>query len=344
MNQLQKLITFLTLFVTVSSTSQNFKSGVEYLEFISSELTVITKNNWKYTKAIAHSKSDRNIRSKRNVLIKSIERALQKVKRAKAYDGDEYKKEVIKFLNLNENLLNQDYEKVIDMKEVAEQSYDLMEAYILAQEMADKKMAEAQKEYETHFYNYAEKHNINIVENDSDLGKKMDIANEVFEHYNKMHLIFFKVRINEIYLLDAIEQGDVSAIQQNKNALIETANEGLDILKDLDLYKNDDSLIEATKQCFEFFIDEATNGIPQITDFLILNSDFEKIKATLDKTPQRKRTQEIIDTYNKKVEEINKSADRYNKVNKQLFDKRQKVYDFLNETNAKFLSKHIPKD
>ncbi len=344
MNIFKSIITISIFLVTLNVSSQSFKSGVEYLNFVSEELEVITKNNWKYTKAIAHSKSDRNIRSRRNVLLRSVERALLKIKRANAFEGEEYKKEINKFLQLNKDLLNQDYAKVIDMKEVAEQSYDLMEAYILAQEMADQKMTQAQQEYETHFYTYANKHNIQIVENESDLGKKMEISNKVFKHYNKMHLIFFKVRINEIYLLDAIENNDVSAIQQNSNALIETANEGLEILKSVDLYKNDKSLVEATKKGFELFINEATNSIPKLTDFLILNSDFEKIKTTLEKTPQRKRTKEQLDAYNTKVKDINKAVNAYNKINKELFDERQKVYNKLNNANNKFLSKHIPND
>ena len=41
------------------------------------------------------------------------------------------------------NVLNDDYSKIINMEEIAEQSYDAMEAYILAQEMVDKKPEEA---------------------------------------------------------------------------------------------------------------------------------------------------------------------------------------------------------
>lgn len=345
MPTLKKTVLLITItLITLNIHSQNFNSPVEYLNFISDELNVITKNNWKYTKAIAHSKSDRNIRSKRNLLIKSIERALLKIKRANTYEGDEYKTQVINFLELNKNLMNQDYAKVIDMKEVAEQSYDAMEAYILAQELADKKMTLAQKEYESNFYSYANKHRIEIIESESDLGKKMEISNKVFKHYNDMHLVFFKVRINEIYLLNAIEKNDVSGIQQNNNALLQAAQNGIEQLKSIEGYQNDKSIIEATHKVFEFFIDEASNDIPKILDFFMLNSDFEKIKETLEKTTERKRTKEQINAYNKKVKEINNGINEYNKLNKSLFEKRQKAYNSLNAANESFLEKHIPKD
>ena len=50
----------------------------------------------------------------------------------------DYKNKVLKHMRLNESLLKHDYAKIVDMKTVAEQSYDLMEAYIVAQELADK--------------------------------------------------------------------------------------------------------------------------------------------------------------------------------------------------------------
>ncbi|AOW21501.1 LIC11966 family surface protein [Urechidicola croceus] len=344
MKILKNTFTILFLLVTFSMSSQGFNSAVEYMNFVSAEQQQITKNMWKYTKAIAHSKSDRNIRVKRNTLIKTVERAILKIKNAKGYDGDEYKNQVLEHLNLNKNLLNQDYAKIIDMKEVAEQSYDAMEAYMMARELADQKMSDAQDEFEKNFYAYAEKHNIEITEGETDLGKKMKISNEVFEHYNKMYLIFFKVNINEIYLWEAIEKQDISAIQQNANSLSETAKEGLEILKTVELYKNDQSLLASTKAIFDFFIDEAENKVPKITDFLILNEDFESIKTTLDKTPERKRTKEQINNYNKKVKEINNAVKAYNKTNAELNTKRQKAFDNLNNTNDNFLSKHIPKD
>ena len=130
----------------------DYCNASEYLYFIGEEQQAITKNMWKYTKALAHSKSDRSIDNKRKNLLKTIDKAISKISKAEGYDGDEYKNQVLKNLELNKNLLNYDYAKIVDMKAVAEQSYDAMEAYIIAQELADKKMEESQLEYETNFY------------------------------------------------------------------------------------------------------------------------------------------------------------------------------------------------
>lgn len=337
------LMLLLICFTTIAS-AQKFKTAVEYLDFVGKEQQTISRNMWKYTKAVAHSKSDRTINSKRKVLVKSVERAILKISKAQGFDGDEYKNQVLDYLNFNKDLLNEDYAKIIDMKAVAEQSYDAMEAYMMMRKLADDKMAESQALYEVNFNKFAAKHNIEVIESETDLGKKMKVSNAVFEDYNKMYLIFFKVYINEIYLLDAIERNDVSAIQQNANALSETAKEGLKILETVESYKNDKSIIEATKKTFEFYIDEADNKVPVLVDFIVQNENMNKITEALEKTPERKRTKKQIDEYNKKVKEINKAVKAYNNTNVDLNQNRQKALNGLNMANENFLSKHIPKD
>jgi hypothetical protein len=341
---MKKIITITLLLFTISLSAQSFDTAVDYLEFVGEQQEGITKKMWKYTKAIAHSKSDRNVENKRKSLLKTIDRAIEKIKKAPGYDGKEFKSQLLERLQFNKNLLNNEYAKIIDMKAVAEQSYDAMEAYMLAQELADKKMEEIQAEYEINYYAFANKHNINIVESETDLGKKMTISNEVFAYYKKMYLIYFKVYINEVYLMDALNSSDVNAIQQNANALSESAKEGLDILKTETHYKNDKSVANATKKAFEFFIDESDNKIKVLTDFLVLKADFEDTQATLEKTPQRKRTKEQINGYNALVNKFNKGVKNYNKINAELNKRRQIAINTLNTSNQNFLSKHIPND
>jgi len=53
------------------------------LEFVGNEQQNITKTMWQYTKAVAHSKSDRAIENKRNTVVKSIQRAILRLKKQK---------------------------------------------------------------------------------------------------------------------------------------------------------------------------------------------------------------------------------------------------------------------
>lgn len=332
------------LIITSTCNAQKFRTALDYMNFISRQQVLIVKSSWRYTQAIAHSKNDRTIDKKRTILIRSIDRAIMKITKAQGFDGDtEYKEKVLNNLQINKSLLLNEYSEIIDMQEVAEQSYDDMEAYILAQRLADQKMAEAQQEYEDNFYAFAKKHDIKIFEGKSELGKKMEISNQVFDYYNDLYLIFFKVHFNESNLLDAIGNKDISAIRQNINALKMAVQEGLEEVDKKPLYKKDDRIAEATKEVFQIHLNEANNTIPQILDYLVLQEDFEKIKVAIEKTAEADRTQEQIDRYNNKVDELENKREIINKLIDKLFKERNKKLERLDKANAKFLDKHVPK-
>lgn len=341
-----KKITFIlfAIFSLTIAQAQTFETPVEYLEFLGKENNIIARKSWRLTHAIAHAKSDRTVSARRKQLVKSVDKAIDKITKAEAYANSPFKGQVLEMLELKKNILTDDIAKVIDMKEIAEQSYDLMEAYVLAREAVEEKQLEAQQQYEKNYYAYAAQNNIKITESESDLGKKMGISSLVFDHYNEMYLIYFKVRINEIYLLESLKNNDVSGIQQNASALKEEALAGIEKLKTTKPYKTDKALILATTKAFQNYVKLADEEITVITDFIVAQEDFNKIKESLDKTPQKKRTKEMVADFNKKVKEINKGVTAYNKANESLINKLNSNIQSLNNVNERYLDKHIPKD
>lgn len=343
---MKKKYLFLFLFVAAinTTTAQKFDTAFAYLEFISDEQETITKNMWNYTKAVAHNRNDKNVENKRNSVIKSIERAKKKISAATSFDDDPYKESVLENLNISESLMKMDYAKIIDMKAISQQSYDMMEQYILAQELADKKMAEAQKDYEAKFMDYAKRHTIEIIENETDLGRKMQISNEVFSYYNEMYLPFFKANITESYIFEALEANDISALQQNAISLSNIIKEEREVINTIALYKDDKNVLEATNAAFDFYLTEAEVHIPEMIDFLLLQEEIQNISKIIEKTSKRKRTKEQIDGYNAKVDELNKKVAFFNKLTAKLNKERAKVLHNLNKANDDFLARHIPKE
>ena len=68
-----KIVFALFFISTLSVFSQEFSKPVDFLTFINKEQELIAKSTWKYTSAVAHSKSARRIDATRKQLIKSIQ-------------------------------------------------------------------------------------------------------------------------------------------------------------------------------------------------------------------------------------------------------------------------------
>jgi hypothetical protein len=340
------LSSFLLFCLTTISYAQEFKSPVDYLNYIGKETEIISRTTWKYTTTVAHTKNARRIDATRKSLVKSIQNAAKKIEALKdGYKGDvEYKNQLLAYLSISEKQINQEYDKIIDMQEVADQSYDYMEAYIMARDLVNEKINEEVEKLNANQKIFANKYNIQIGEDTSGLGKKMKISNEVFENHTQLYLIFFKVNFTESVLMKAIESNDLGAIQQNSNALEQYANEGLEKLKTFKAYKNDLTLVNATKKVLEFSKKEALELGPNVISFMMLNQKFQESKKTLDNKSASSRSKEEVDNFNKLVNEVNKEVGNYNKNINKFNSERANVINNWNVTGDNFIARYVPID
>lgn len=343
-----KKILFATTLLLISSTlmAQNFKTPVEYLEFINKEESAISKNMWKYTKTIAHSKSARKIDATRKNLVKTIQTAKNNISKLKdGYKGDiVYRDQVVNYLSVSEIIINEEYSKIVDMQEVAEQSYDFMEAYIMTRDLVNKKMDDEHELLVQGQKEFAKKYNITLTEGESELGKKMKISNEVFSYHTEFYLIFFKCNITDLMLSKAVEQKDIASIQQNASSLLLYAEEGLQKLVEKQPFKNDKTLLESTKKSMELYKKTATEYVPAVIDFLMFNTKFEEAKTSLERKKDNERTKEEIASYNQMVKDINKKINDYNKINTKFTQDKNNIINQWNATGDQFISRHVPND
>ncbi|MCC6369619.1 MAG: hypothetical protein IT236_01300, partial [Bacteroidia bacterium] len=169
------------------------------------------------------------------------------------------------------------------------------------------------------------------------------IAGKVYDHDNEVYLIFFKSYKQEAYVLNAMEKNDVNGIEQNKNALVKTSAEGLEKLKAVVAYQNDQTILKTCKQMLEFYKEEAEKKLNTVSTFYVAKDSFEKIKTGFDAKSANKRTQSDVDQFNKAVNEYNAASQEYNKVNAELNNNRKNFLDDWNKSCEKFTDKHVPK-
>lgn len=329
---------------TLGALAQDFKTPVEYLNFIGKETDLIAANTWKYTKAVAHSKSARKIDATRKNLIKSIQAASKKIEGAKeGYKGDtEYKNQLLAYLSISEKYINEEYDKIINMQEVAEQSYDFMEAYITARDLVNDKINAEVDKLNANQKTFAAKYNIQISEDNSKLAKNMEISNQVFKHQSDMYLLFFKVYITDANLMKAVEAKDLNAIEQNASALQQFADEGLEKIKGYKAYKNDLQLSNSTKKVLDFYKKEAVEFTPAIVTFMMTKHKVEESEKSLKSKSQPSK--EEITAFNALVKEYNALMGNYNKLNTKFFTDKNNAINAWNQAGESFISKHVPND
>jgi hypothetical protein len=345
---MKKIVLVLLVSVCISYTFQNasaqtFDSPGAYITFMGQQYKEIQKDMLSYTSAVGHGKSARKVENKRKEIIQTNRTARKKIAALAPYDGDKSLRDSsVSFLDMSYHVLNDDYGKIVNLEEVAEQSYDAMEAYMLAQDLAHEKLEKAGDMLSLTEKSFAATHKVTLIEGDDEVSKKMKIASSVNNYHRNVYLIFFKSYKQEMYLMDAIAKKDVSAIEQNKNTLLTYAKEGQSKLDTMKAYNGDKTLINSCKQMLEFYKNECSK-VPSITNYYLKEESFQKVKKAFEAKSESQRKQEDVDQYNKAIAEMNQGVNEYNTTNNTLNNGRKTNIDNWNKTAATFLDKYTPK-
>jgi len=335
-------IFLLVIICSFDSFGQSYETPVDYMDHISKANQALTEKYLVYLSGVSHGKSARKVEKRRMELLQSISDTRFDIRGMPPYKGDKTLRDTtVAYLKILDNIFNDDYGKIVNMEEIAEQSYDAMEAYMLAKEKANEKLEEASKKQREMQRQFAAKNNVTLVETESETGAKMKTANAIMSHYHEVYLIFFKSYKQEAYLIDAMTQKNINSIEQNINALQKFTEEGLAKLKAMKGYNNDASLIIACRNLLNFYKTEATKG-SYMTDFFLKQENFAKLKKQFDAKTGSRRTQQDIDQYNKAVNDMNDAAKDYNVNNDQFNKQRSAGLDGWNNAVKDYLDNYIP--
>ncbi|MBI1289062.1 MAG: hypothetical protein GC178_15960 [Flavobacteriales bacterium] len=341
-SRLLSIMLVLSLVSTEVAVAQSSGSAVEHMTQITTPFGSFKKELWQYLKSVTQGKSARKVEKTRKKLIEQLETVSKDLKKISAFEGDASLKDAASdYMQLTTTVLKEDYAKIVDMEAIAEQSYDAMEAYMMAKELANDKLDEASDKLNAAQNVFAGAHNITLLESEDDeLTKKIKSASEALKYYNAVYLIFFKPYKQEAYVLDAQQREDMGSFQQTVNGLKVDAEEGLAKIDGLDIYKGDASLKVAVKHILDFYQTEAEKDFPKVADFHLKRDEFDKLRAAIEGMRESERTKADIDKYNKAAEEFNAAIKSYNEDNQALNEKRAKYLNRWSEAVDQFLSAH----
>ena len=338
----QLFFIILSLNIYGYAAAQDYNNPLEYMNTISQQRENISKKFMSYVSASAHGKRAKKVEALRDKLLDEVQEAKMNIQSMPSFKGDKsYRDSTVTFIKLYYNVLNEDYGKIINMEEIAEQSYDDMEAYMMAQEMVDKKLEEGNDKMQLATAAFAAKNNITLTNDNSELGEKLKQVHETNTYYNDVYLVFFKAYKQEGYMMDAVDKNNITGIEQNKSSLLRYATEGQEKLKTVKDFQGDNALMSACKTVMNFFVKEVNNNMSAVSEFFLTQERFATIKKEFEKKSSPSKSE--VDAYNKSVKDINAASQAFNAANKSLNKERSDVLSDWNKTVNAFFDEHTPK-
>jgi hypothetical protein len=239
-------------------------------------------------------------------------------------------------------VFDEDYKKIVNTEELAEQSFDEMQAYLLLQEKVNEKLREASDKLQKASVDFAAKYHVNLIDGSSPLSQKMETAGRLNRYTNQVYLLFFKCNWQDQEMVKAMNNKKVNDIEQARSSLVRFADEGLKSLDTTKLFDGDPTLVNACRQVMQYYKKAGEKDIPKLTDFYLKQENFDKIKKSFDTKPASARTQEDVNAYNKAVKEINDAINAFNQTNNAVNNGRKQSVNEWENAVSKFKDAHMP--
>ena len=338
------LLLIIFLIATSSSVlAQTFENAGQYMEAINKARETMDAKYMQYLSAAAHGRRARKVENLRIQVVESITESRYKTIELPYYKGDNSLRQgSIDYILLLYRIFNEDFAKIVNLEEIAEQSFDEMQAYLLLQEKTTEKLREAAAALQKTSTEFAARHKVTIIDKQDALGQKMGMAGKLNSYTDKVYLLFFKCNWQDERMVMAMNAKKVNEIEQSRSALAQYAAEGLKALDTLRVFNGDPTLANACRQVLEFYKKMAEKDIPGLTDFYLKEDNFQKIKKSFDAKSPQSRTQADVDAFNKAVNEMNAGVGTFNKTNTAINNSRNQVLKMYQEAEKKFADTHMP--
>jgi len=330
-----------TLLFTLAATSQNLENPGEYMTAIVKARGDMDSKYMQYMSAAAHGRRARKVEKLRQEVLDNITNSRYKTTDLPIYKGDNsLRKSSIDYIQLCYTIFSEDYKKIVNMEELAEQSVDEMQAYMLLQEKIDEKLHDGYAELDKATRAFAAKYNVTLITEQSPLGEKLEESAKVNAYSNVLDLIFFKCNWEDNQMVKAMNNQKVNDAEQARNALLSYANEGLKSLDTVKPFEGDPSLVNACKRALTFYKQAAEKDMPKLTDFYIRKEEFDKSKKDFDANSNHSQAE--VNAYNKGIKDFNNAVNAYNQTNNKVNSGRNQAVTDWNNAEKEFQDQHIP--
>src|ERR1700691_794912 len=161
--------------LSASVTAQNLDNPGDYMTAMVKARGDMDAKYMQYISAAAHGRRARKVEKLRQEVLDNITDSRYKTTDLPIYKGDNsLRQSSINYIQLCYNVFNEDYKKIVNIEELAEQSVDEMQAYMLLEEKVSERLHDGYDSLDKAEKAFATKYNVTLNKEQSPLGEKME--------------------------------------------------------------------------------------------------------------------------------------------------------------------------
>lgn len=299
------------------ATAQTFADPGAYNNAIVAEQVDLLKKNLRYISKAAHSENDRKIEARRLEVVEQNKVAVAKLQHMAAYKGNnELRTAALTAFQTMLNVYSADYKEVNALAATRTQSFEAMQRYFDAQEVAEKKLAVVDDSVNAAQKRFARQFGMSIesTRESVKLAEYTKAVNNVNHYQHQVFLPYFRVQKASAKLTDALNAQDADAFEAARVAVAAEAEKSAAELAAVPGFRGKDvAYRNAARDFANMYVVMCANQFVQVVELLRRKDSLTKVDA----------------------QTINNHINTFNTQN-------QRFQEGYNRTSAAFMNAYVP--
>jgi len=308
------LSVFLIFSMNSVFSQKTFENVYDYNNYIVEKHTEVMEKYLVYIKTSVHSSSDNKIERKLHDMVDEITLVINDLEKIIPLDADSvgYLQSVIDALKVEKEMYKNDFKDVDILKGKSENSYEDMEKYFEAEDVANKKMQTAYLKTETAQNKFATDNGFELVESNSKLSMQLEEIAFVNKYSRRIYLQYFRTYKPVSLFFEALNNKLYTEADSLNIEIVKTCTTSLDSLAFIGSFNNNSAMKTKATTLINFYKSYAEVQFVQL----------------LEISQKEDLTQADVDKYNKIMETFNNKHTTYSEA---YFT----AYDTFMKTNIK---------
>ncbi|HEX8658311.1 MAG TPA: hypothetical protein VF690_12285 [Hymenobacter sp.] len=309
--------TCLVAVASLSASAQTADDPAAYNNAIVNEQIDLLKKNLRYISKAAHSENDRKIENRRLEVVEQNKVAVAKLQRMSAFKGNgELRAAALAAFKTMLAVYSADYKQVNALAATRTQSFEAMQQFFDAQEVAEQKLAVVDDSVNAAQKRFAKQFGMSI-ETSKESARLAEYTRQVsaVNHYqHQVFLPYFRVQKASAKLTDALNAQDAAAFEAARVLLAAAAEKSAADLSAVPAFRGKDvAYRNAARDVANMYVVLCANQFGQLAELMKRKDQLSKVD----------------------VQTFNTHINAYNTQN-------QKFNEAYNRTSAAFMNTYVP--
>jgi hypothetical protein len=310
-------------FIESPVAAQNLKKDTKYANLISTRQAKISRLFLQYATAISNNTKTKKVTRFYNDFLNEVKQSGKEFDSMIVFKSDTaYKKAALSFIESYLTTLEDEYKNLPDKKKKAEGSYNAMKALITNNEIAYKKLEDANTALSATLIKFDSA----ALNKSGKLYESMEQQRTINAYDNLLYLIVFKPYLQETLVSKAIGDKDERSLKKHGDSLSKYAQDGLDIVDTVKFTKGISSMKRISKHTLKLYAKEAGKNIKEVSSYFSEENDFKKTRTEFVPNKAYTNLKEFKE-YAVSVKKLNRAIKHFNKAMNEILKTEKYVMD-----------------